>query len=156
MTEVVGVVTRESAESGWVLGDRIRYMGSLAGTDLCIVEVEVPPGSGTPPHRHASPEIFSIIDGEVTFGLAAGSDGQSIVARLGSVVTVPARAVHNYRNYSDRTASMLVVVEKEMVAFFKDVQRSEPLAGPPRAEDVAVVMAACQRHGIEIMAAPPA
>lgn len=143
-------ITRlEDADARWVVRDRLRFMGDLAGTDLSVVEVEVPPGSGTPPHRHASPEIFRVLNGEITFGLF--QDGPSVHIRggAGTVVTMPSNVGHNYANLSGAPASMLVVVDRSMKEFFLDAgRRDPPPAGPPSDAEVADVMAACVRHGI--------
>ena len=60
---------------------------------------------------------------------------------------------HIYMNNSDRAARMVVVVEPQMTAFFRDLGRKDPLpAGPPDAALMAEVMATCGRHGIRILA----
>lgn len=157
MPPTISVVREADAEFLWVVGDKVRFMGEVAGTELAVLQVEVPPGSGTPPHLHASPEIFRVLAGEVTFGRFEGGAPSHVVAGVGTVVTVPSRVPHNYRNEGGAMASMLVVVERSMAAFFRDVGRSDPpLAGPPSAEDIATVMAACARHGITLLGGPPA
>lgn len=50
----------------WVVADRIRFLGGLPGSPLHLLEVEVPPGSGTPPHRHPAAEMFYVVSGELT------------------------------------------------------------------------------------------
>ena len=73
-------------------------MGEVGDTDLAVLEVEVPPGSGTPPHVHASPEIFRVLEGEIGFGLFDGGAPREVVPGADSVVTVPSRVPHSYRN----------------------------------------------------------
>lgn len=149
-------VTRPAeAESVWVVRDRVRFMGTLDGTDLCVLEVEVPPGSGTPPHVHDSPEIFRVLTGELTFGRFG--DGAPVMekAAAGTVVTVPSRVPHHYQNEGPVPASMLVVVERSMAEFFRDLGRTvAPPAAPPSPEEIAEVMDACARHGITMFGAP--
>jgi uncharacterized RmlC-like cupin family protein len=75
------------------------------------------------------------------------------VASAGTVVTVPSRVPHNYQNAGPAPASMLVVVERSMAEFFRDLGRPDaPPAGPPSDAEIAAVMAACARHDITILA----
>lgn len=156
MSQAVSVTRSADADTVWVVRDRLRFMGDLAGTDLSVVEVEVPPGSGTPPHRHESPEIFRVLSGEITFGLFGDGPPQQVTAPAGTVVTVPSNVGHNYANASTQGASMLVVVEQSMKQFFLDVgRRQTPPAGPPSDAEIGDVMAACARHGIAVLGGKP-
>lgn len=152
MSSTIGIVRGADADAVWVVRDRVRFMGEVAGSDLAVLEVEVPPGSGTPPHRHASPEIFRVLSGELTFGLFDDGPPTLTAAGAGTVVTVPSDVPHNYQNAGAAPASMLVVVERSMAAFFRDLgRRDAPPAGPPSDDEIAAVMAACARHGIRIL-----
>ena len=145
----------QTAESLWVVRDRVRFMGDLVGTELSVVEVDVPPGSGTPPHIHDSPEIFRVLSGEITFGIFQEGSPQQLRAETGTVVTVPSKVPHNYTNTGGGIASMLVVVEQSMAAFFRAIGRTEtPPAGPPSDAEIANVLEACARHGIAILGGP--
>lgn len=156
MPTSITITTKANAESVWVIRDRITFMGEVPGTDLALLEVEVPPGSGTPPHTHASPELFRVLSGEVTFGLFAEMPPREVVAGPGTVVTIPPDAPHNYRNAGREPVTMLVVVDRTMVEFFRDLgRREEPAGGPPSAAEISEVMAACARHGIAVLQAPP-
>ncbi|MBX7133570.1 MAG: cupin domain-containing protein [Fimbriimonadaceae bacterium] len=155
MPNTITATHRDDADALWVVRDRVRFMGDLAGTDLSVIEIEVPPGSGTPPHTHASPEIFRVLTGEITFGLFEDGPPQQVRAEPGTVVTVPSHVGHNYANMSSEIASMLVVVEESMTQFFRDLGRAAtPPAGPPSENEIAEVMAACARHGIVILGGP--
>lgn len=143
--------TPDTAEALWVLGDLVRFMGPLDGTDLVVLEVEAPPGSGTPPHRHPSPEIFRVNAGEVAFGLFGDGPPREVIAGPGAVVTVPSGAGHNYTVRGDRPAVMTVVVDLSLERFFRDVGRVEPPAGPPDAAAVARIVDTCAKHGVEIL-----
>lgn len=156
MPATITLTTPAQAETVWVIRDRIRFMGEVPGTDLAVVEVEVPPGSGTPPHRHASPEVFHVLTGEVTFGIFEPGPPREVTAGAGTVVTVPRDATHNYRNAGGVPATMLVVVDRSMTAFFRDLGRREvPAGGPPSEAEIAAVLAACARHGIIILPGAP-
>ena len=155
MPNTITATHRDEADALWVVRDRVLFMGDLAGTDLSIIEIEVPPGSGTPPHTHNSPEIFRVLSGEIMFGLFGDGPPQQLRAEPGTVVTVPSNVGHNYTNLGTDAASMLVVVEKSMTKFFRDIGRSDtPPAGPPSEAEIAEVMAACARHGITILGGP--
>ena len=157
MPGTIGVVRGTEADAVWVVRDRVRFMGEVADTDLAVLEVEVPPGSGTPPHRHASPEIFRVLSGELAFGMFGEGAPRQVTAGAGTVVTVPSGVPHNYQNASAAPASMLVVVDRSMAAFFRDLGKTAaPPAGPPSAAELTEVLAACGRHGITILGGPPA
>lgn len=153
----VTVTRPEEADSLWVVRDRMRFVGEVAGTALAIVQVEVPPGSGTPPHRHASIEIFSVQRGQLTFGRYGDGGPTFITCEAGAVVTVPSEVPHNYQNSGDGPATMLVVVEQSMIAFFRDIGRAEaPPDAPPSSSEIAAVLDACARHGVTMLGGPPA
>ena len=83
------------------------YTILLTGADtagrLSVVEMRVPPGGGPPPHRHDLEETFRILEGEVEFTFR----GQTVVARVGETVNVPANAPHHFRNTSSEPARLL-------------------------------------------------
>lgn len=157
MSSPIRIVHPADADTLWVVRDRIRFMGEVPGTELAVLEVEVPPGSGTPPHLHASPELFRVLAGEISFARFAEGPPTWTVAGPGTVVTVPSGAPHGYRNDSAAPASLLVVVERPMVGFFRDIGRKEPPpAGPPTDAEIASVLAACNRHQITLLGGAPA
>lgn len=152
----VGITTPAEAKTVWVLGDQLRFMGGIDGGTLHAIEVTVPPGSGTPPHRHASIEMFHVMEGEVTFREFGEGPPRTALAGPGAVVTVPSGAAHNYTNEGEGTARMLVVLEQQMIEFFRDVGAPQPPSpGPPSAEAISRLMEACSRHGVEILGGPP-
>jgi quercetin dioxygenase-like cupin family protein len=141
----VDVTTPATAESFWVVFDRLRLLGPVEGSNLHLIEAEVPPGSGTPPHTHASPETFCVIEGEITFRhFAAGGPPTVSVAGPGTTVRVGSHAPHNYVNESGQPARMLVALEQSMLDFFRDIGTPERAAAP----DFARIGAAMERHGI--------
>ena len=143
------VTTPESGETLWVVADRIRFLGGIAGSGLELIEVEIPPGSGTPPHTHASPEMFYVTEGEVTVRrFAADGPPEVAVGGPGTTIRIGSMVPHNYSNESDRPARMLVLLEPSMTAFFRDIGTSEP-----QAPDLARIGSAMQRHGIAMLAA---
>ncbi|KEC71029.1 UNVERIFIED_ORG: quercetin dioxygenase-like cupin family protein [Rhizobium esperanzae] len=144
--------TQESAEALWVIRDKVQFMGEVPEMGLSVLEVTVPPGSGTPPHKHQSIEIFRVVSGEITFTLFDAAPPTQIVAHAGDVLTLRSYQPHNYVNTGTLPAQMLSIVENSMSRFFRDLGHTEvPPAGPPSNEEIEAVMAACQRHGIEIL-----
>jgi quercetin dioxygenase-like cupin family protein len=156
MTTSIHVTQPEETTPLWVLGDEIRFTGSLEARDLHVIEVRVPPGSGTPPHRHESIEIFRVTEGEITFGVFGEGPPREIVGRPGTVVTLPSNVGHNYANRSGRPAVMTAVVEGQMRDFFREVGRpTPPPPGPPPAAAIEAVLSICRRRGIEMLAPAP-
>lgn len=148
----IDVTTPQNGETCWVVADHVRFLGGLSADNLELVEVDVPAGSGTPPHRHASPELFYMIDGEVTFRhFPPGQPPAVIVAGPGASVRIDRNEPHNYLNESGRPARMLVLFEPSMTTFFRDIGLAEPEAEP----DFARIGAAMQRHGIETLELVP-
>lgn len=155
MTHAFSIADPHHTAPVWVLGDELRFLGSVSDRDLHVIDVIVPPGSGTPPHRHASIEIFRVAEGELTFGLFEEDAPSFVTASPGTVVTLPSMHAHNYANRTAQPARMTVVVEGQMHDFFRDVAASEPPpAGPPSAAAIAAIAEACRRHGIDLLAAP--
>lgn len=68
-----------------------------------LIDMHVPPGGGPPPHRHDFEEMFSVLEGsvEVTFR------GETLTARAGDTINVPANSPHGFRNVGDRPARLL-------------------------------------------------
>ena len=85
------------------------YTVLLTGADTAgrftLIDMYVPPGGGPPPHRHDFEETFSLLEGEIAFTFR----GETVTARAGETVNVPANAPHAFRNASDRPPRMLCV-----------------------------------------------
>lgn len=145
-------ITPATADTLWVLSDRVRFLGAMPGTDMTLIEVTVPPGSGTPPHTHPSAELFYVASGEITFGdFTPGAPPAMTTVPAGSALSVPSMAPHNYRNPGVGDAVMLVLIDPTLVAFFRDLGRAVPPA-TDEAPDFGAVMAAMGRHGIALAA----
>lgn len=66
----------------------------LGGGNVSIIWIELPPGHGPKPHRHAYEKIFVVVEGNVTYT----ADGETIHATAGNVIVVPAGVVHGFVN----------------------------------------------------------
>ncbi|MEI4488346.1 cupin domain-containing protein [Frigidibacter sp. MR17.14] len=137
-----------AADTLWVVGDRIRFLGGLSASDAELVEVDVPPGSGTPPHSHASAEMFYILSGTLTLRSFPEAGGRlaEVTATAGDAIRIAPGLWHNYSNDSDGPVKMLVLLAPSMVAFFREAGTPEPQAVP----DLARLGAAMARHGITL------
>jgi quercetin dioxygenase-like cupin family protein len=83
------------------------YTILLRGEDTdgryCLIDMNVPPGGGPPPHRHDFEEMFTLIEGEIEFTFR----GETSTLRAGSTINIPANAPHSFRNKSGRVVRML-------------------------------------------------
>src|SRR5580700_9109865 len=88
-----------------VVGDT--YTILMAGPDTAgrytLIDMHVPPGGGPPSHRHDFEEMFSVLDGEVEVTFR----GESIRARVGETINVPANGPHGFRNAGQGPSRLL-------------------------------------------------
>ena len=68
-----------------------------------LIDMHVPPGGGPPPHRHDFEEMFTVLDGEVQVTFR----GETLVARAGETINVPANAPHAFTNTADKPSRLL-------------------------------------------------
>src|ERR1700751_3924733 len=74
--------------------DTILVTGEDTAGKYTLIDMHVPPGGGPPPHRHDFEEMFTVLDGEVQVTFR----GETIVARAGQTINVPANAPHAFTN----------------------------------------------------------
>jgi quercetin dioxygenase-like cupin family protein len=88
-----------------VVGDTYTILlnGAETAGRYSLIDMYVPAGGGPPPHRHDFEEMFTVLEGEVELTFR----GQSLVARAGETINVPANAPHGFRNASGRPARLL-------------------------------------------------
>jgi quercetin dioxygenase-like cupin family protein len=83
------------------------YTILVKGTDTdgkyTLIDMHVPPGGGPPPHRHDFEEMFTVLEGEVKVTFR----GQTLVARAGETINVPANAAHAFTNATDTPSRLL-------------------------------------------------
>jgi quercetin dioxygenase-like cupin family protein len=68
-----------------------------------LIDMHVPPGGGPPPHRHDFEEMFTVLDGEVQVTFR----GETLVARAGETINVPANAPHAFTNAGPTPSRLL-------------------------------------------------
>lgn len=136
-----------------VVGDVYRFLatGEDTGGQYALWEAMVPPGGGPPPHIHTREEEgFYILEGQITFHVG----GQRIVATQGMFTNMPVGTPHTFRNEGDRPARMLISIapaglEKMFFEVGQAVTSGE-VAPPPSEADIAMLLEAAPRYGIEI------
>lgn len=141
-----------------VVGDVYRFLatGEQTNGKYALWEAIVPPGGGPPPHIHSREEEgFYVLEGEITFRVG----DQDIVATAGHFANMPIGCQHSFRNDSNTTARMLISVAPAGLEqmFFEVGVPLEPgskTAVPASKEDIAKMLAAAPRYGIE-MKLPP-
>ena len=88
-----------------LVGDTYTILVAGQDTDgkYTLIDMHVPPGGGPPPHRHDFEEMFTVLDGEVRVTFR----GQTITARAGETVNVPANAPHSFTNAAGTPSRLL-------------------------------------------------
>jgi quercetin dioxygenase-like cupin family protein len=81
------------------------FPGSRFGVDVSFFLNHTAPGRRVRGHRHPYPEVFVVLDGEVTVTV----DGTEITARGGQLVVVPAGATHGFANSGADTLEMISI-----------------------------------------------
>jgi quercetin dioxygenase-like cupin family protein len=69
-----------------------RFTGDRYGSSVSFFVVNGREGDGPGPHTHPYDETFVVLDGGATFTV----DGQDVEASAGTVIVVPAGAVHGF------------------------------------------------------------
>jgi quercetin dioxygenase-like cupin family protein len=119
-----------------VVGDTytILVSGADTGGRYTLIDMQIPPGGGPPPHRHDFEEMFTILEGEIELTFR----GAAVIARAGETVNVPANAPHVFRNAAEQSARLLCLCSPAgQEEFFRAVgvpvgSRTEP---PPPLDD---------------------
>lgn len=88
-----------------LVGDTYTILVRGENTDgkYTLIDMHVPPGGGPPPHRHDFEEMFSVLEGEVQVTFR----GETMTARAGETINVPANAPHAFTNLGDAPARLL-------------------------------------------------
>ena len=81
------------------------FPGRRFGVDVSFFLNHTAPGRRVRGHRHPYPEVFVILDGEVTVTV----EGAALTARGGQVVVVPAEATHAFENSGAETLEMISI-----------------------------------------------
>jgi quercetin dioxygenase-like cupin family protein len=141
-----------------VVGDVYRFLatGDETGGKYAMFEALVPPGGGPPPHVHSrEEESFYVLEGEITFQV----NGETIVARAGTFANMPIGSLHSFRNATDQPARMIIsVAPAGLEQMFFEIGQPVSIGDPapaPTADDIAHLLAAAPRYGVDIRVPHP-
>jgi len=148
----------EEGRSIYVVGDLYRFLavGEDTGGSYALWEAIVPPSGGPPLHVHSREEEgFHVLEGEITFTI----EDRSITAGRGTFASLPPGVRHAFRNNSDQTARMLILVapaglEKMFEETGIPVEGPSSTAPPVSSDEIERLLAAAPRYGLTIF--PPA
>ena len=125
MIKKVKIIDAGSGERFGVAGGNYRIVisGTQTNGNYAVIEMNVPPGGGPPPHSHPeTQEMFYVLEGEVEFKTEAG---KQIVTKDGFVNIPFGGAVHCFINNSKANARLLcTVVPAGLEKLFEEI-------GPP-------------------------
>ena len=133
--------------------NRIEPRMRIEGEWLSVFEVGVAPGGRTPLHRHASPEVFRILEGRLTIWRETEYGREQIEAQAGDIVRIEANQPHRYANTGAERAVFRALVDSDMAAFYARVGLLGAQKGAPQPEAAARIEAVADAHGITILAA---
>lgn len=104
-SKIARPATDESLPHIGLVGDT--YTVLLSGNDTngryCLIEMDIPPGGGPPPHRHDFEESFILLDGEIM----ATFRGEKTTVRQGETLHIPANAPHQFTNATKESVRLL-------------------------------------------------
>lgn len=137
-------------------GDRVRILIDAAATGgaLGMIEAEIVPGGGPPPHVHSrEDETFHVLEGEIVFMV----DGESHLVRAGETAFAPRGIPHTFRNDSRAAARVLVTLTPGgFESFFAETgtpaQPGSPIA-PATPDALARLVGVAPRYGLSFV--PP-
>ncbi len=125
--------------SYWVLGDLYTFKATgreTAGV-YCLIEQEVGPQSGPPPHiHHAEEEAFYVLEGRFSF--LCGEEER--VLEKGGFAYIPRSTRHTFKNLEDSKGRLLVSITPAGFEefFFEIGSPARELSAPP-AEDPNII-----------------
>ncbi|MES2570720.1 MAG: cupin domain-containing protein [Verrucomicrobiota bacterium] len=139
------------------VGDRYRLLASGEQTSgaYTLFEAFVPPGGGPPPHLHTrEEESFYVLEGSMTFQV----ETRTLTAGPGTFVQVPRGTLHAFKNNGTLPVRMLIQCapagfERFLAEFATELPSPESPPMAPSPEEIAKLLDAAPRYGIEIM--PP-
>lgn len=130
----------------WIKADR-----DMTGGHFSLVEQVVPVGFESPWHvHHSEDESFYVLDGRVVVIF----EGSRTVLRSGDYAFAPRGLPHGFRIEGDQPARILVMTTGSDFADFIG-ETSVPSGMPPSPPDMALLMAAAERHNIAILGPLP-
>jgi quercetin dioxygenase-like cupin family protein len=130
-----------------VLGDMvtIKVSSEDVGGRYCVVEIQSPPGGGTPMHvHHREYENFYVLEGEFTVHVG----GHVHRAAAGSFLFAPREIPHRYENTGQSTGRLLVMAEPGGLDRMFEEFQGAIVAGRPDMDKIGEI---CRRYEIEFV-----
>lgn len=123
----------------------------LTGGQFSLIEQIIPAGFESPWHvHHSEDEAFYVIEGQMSVLTEAGS----VLLQAGGFAFGPRGLPHGFRIEGDGPARILLMTTGSDFADFI-AETSVPGNAPPAAPDMALLMAAAERHRIAILGPLP-
>ena len=120
-----------------------KAVAATTGGAFSLMERELPVGNRRPPpHTHAGPEGFYVLEGSIEFVVG----DQSRVGGPGFWALVPSGVAHTFGNVGEMPARLLIVHAPAADAYFAELQELWRRADPPTPEEECALM---KRHGLE-------
>lgn len=138
-----------------IWGDLYSFKTTAAESDgaHALMEMNVKPGSGTPPHiHHAEDEMFYVLEGELS--LWCGEN--KIIGKPGTFVAVPKGVVHRWANESNVMVKSLVFLvpggfEEFLMKIGEPVTDPNQDSHPPTKEEIDYAMSIAAEYNMEIL-----
>jgi len=149
------VVTKSNTgQAVWMLGGRytVRVSCDDSGGELTVMEMELPVGSGPPPHTHSGGETVYIVEGAVRYHI----DDETFDAGPGDVIYIPAGTVENFEPTS-KSRVIITYTPGGMDKYFLELGEPAPEAGlpptpegPPSSEFLERMASVGTRYGLDM------
>lgn len=95
-----------------------------------VIEDNVPPLGGPPPHRHPDEELFYVLEGDFEFIL--NDLNNPFKAKPGSVIHVPSNALHTFKNVGSTPGKLLTLLfPGDLLQFFRAINEYKDLGSLP-------------------------
>jgi len=129
----------------------VRVRAEASGGAASVLEHTLQPGCvAMPVHRHrGATEVLHVLDGALVLWL----DGVELDAPAGTSVVIPAGAAHTFWVSADAPSAaraLAVFAPGGMERYFEAVAAHVPPPGAGRGPDMAGVLDASDRHGVEV------
>lgn len=137
-----------------LLGVSHRILVGSEETDgaAAIVEITVPPGTGSPPHIDRREDlVWYVVEGAIDFETEAGQ----VELEAGGAIFMAKDSRQGFANTGEHTArGLLVAVPAGIEGFFREAASVLPARAPsgaPPTEVASALAAVAGRYGIELM-----
>ena len=125
--------------SYWVLGDLYTFKatGRMTGGAFCLMEQEIQPQGGPPPHiHHAEEEAFYVLEGRFSF---LCGDREQILEE-GAFAYIPKGSLHTFQNIANTKGRLLVSITPEgFEDFFFEIGTPAQEQSVPPAPDAGIL-----------------